>query len=309
MDESNPEVVCDEEGDSPSNGAFLTLGHVLGAIGAAHDPPVGLNDIRVIRHSFNTGEEASLRGEEDLTEEKVWAYTRFQGVSPRQFPADPERYWVVLVADGRRRSRLWGTFENHGEIAAERTATARFFDLRRNDLLEPLANRLVVEWDTPRVWHRRAVSAADMPVLEIADRDKEPFPGFDNVLLTFHKLGEMVSDRRYLEWQAALSQVQGIYLVTDASNGKQYVGKADGAEGILGRWRAYTGDGHGGNRALRDLAQISIGAGGAKTDHARHFRFSILRVFGPSTSPSTVDTAETHYKEALMTRKFGLNRN
>lgn len=45
-----------EEGYSASASAFLTLGHVLSAIGSEHDPPIGLNDIRVIRHSFNTGE-------------------------------------------------------------------------------------------------------------------------------------------------------------------------------------------------------------------------------------------------------------
>ncbi|MBN7434615.1 GIY-YIG nuclease family protein [Mycobacteroides abscessus subsp. abscessus] len=265
--------------------------------------------MRVIRHSFNTGEELGLRGPEDLTDDKVRQYTRFQGASPRQFPAQPERFWVVLVADGQRRSRLWGVFENHGEITSERTAEVRFFDLHRSDFLKPLVNRLVVEWDTPRVWHRRAARVADMPVLEIADRDQVPFPGFDKVLLTFHELGEVVSDRRYADWQVALSQVQGIYLITDSSNGRQYVGKADGAERILQRWKSYAQDGHGGNHALEELANISIGAGGGKTDHARHFRFSILRVFGPSTSPSEVDDAESHYKRALMTREFGLNRN
>jgi len=200
-------------------------------------------------------------------------------------------------------------FENRGEVSAERTAEARFFDLRRSDFLKPLANRLVVEWDTPRVWHRRTASAARMPVLEIADRDQVPFPGFDKVLLTFHELGEMVSDRRYADWQVALSQVQGIYLITDSSNGRQYVGKADGAERLLQRWKSYALDGHRWQPRAEDLAKISIGAGGGKTDHARHFRFSILRVFGPSTSPSEVDDAESHYKRAFMTREFGLNRN
>ena len=50
---------------------------------------------------------------------------------------------------------------------------------------------------------------------------------------------------------------------------------------------------------MRELAQISIGQGGAKTDHARHFVFSLLRVFGPSTSSSEVDAAESLYKMAL----------
>jgi hypothetical protein len=101
-----------DKGDSPVADAFLTLGHVLAAVGAEHNPPIGLNDIRVIRHAFNTGEELGLRGPEDLTEDRVREYTRFQGISPRQCPAEPERYWVVLVADGQRRSRLWGAFEN-----------------------------------------------------------------------------------------------------------------------------------------------------------------------------------------------------
>jgi len=290
-------------------GPNLTLGHVLTAIGEQHDPPISLNDIRLIRHSFNTGDEGGLQGPGDLNEDRVRAYTRSQAFPARRFPAEPEPYWLVLVADGQRRSRLWGTFANHGEISAERTATNRFFDLRRHSFLDPLVGRLVVEWDVPLVWNRQAAAAASMPVLEIADRDTVPFPGYDNILLTFHALTEMVSDDRYADWRVALREVQGIYLITDSSNGKQYVGKANGAERILGRWTDYAGDGHGGNRALRELAEASIGAGGAKTDHARHFVFSILRVFGPSTASSEVDAAESHYKKALMTRDFGLNRN
>jgi hypothetical protein len=44
--------------------------------------------------------------------------------------------------------------------------------------------------------------------------------------------------------------VQDIYLITDSSIGKNHVGKADGNERILGRWKNYASDGHGGNRAL-----------------------------------------------------------
>lgn len=219
-------------------------------------------------------------------------------------------YWVVLVADGQRRSRLRCVYENHGEVLAERTESARYWDLRPTDFLAPLADRLVVEWASPRNWHRRAVRAAHLPVLELADRDKVPFPGFDRVLLRFHELQEMTSDHRYADWRAALSEVQSIYLITDASTGRQYVGKADGGERILGRWMAYARDGHGGNVALRELAAAAgVTPGAGRTDHARHFLFSIMRVFGPSTSSTEVDAAESHYKNALMTREFGLNRN
>lgn len=220
---------------------------------------------------------------------------------------------MVFLADGKRRSRLWGTFENHGEVIEERTDEVRCYDLRPSPFLSPLNDRLIVEWDTPRSWHRSAsaASAMRMPVLEIADRDKVPFPGFDGVLLSYQQLMDMVDDPRYSDWRAALSEVQGIYLITDFTNGKQYVGKADGSERILGRWTTYAKDGHGGNIALRELAYISVPgeAKKQKTDHARHFVFSLLRVFGPSTPSTEVNSAESHYKEALMTRQFGLNRN
>lgn len=296
-------------GSGAEHATVLTLGDLLAGIGAKYDPPIRLEDIRVIRHSFNTADPEALQGPEDLTEARVLEYTRSQDRSHRRFPAEPEQYWVLLVADGQRRSRLWGTLENRGEVLHERSSTNRFFDLRPNDFLAPLVNRLVIEWGNPRTWNRSATSAANLPVLEIADRDKVPFPGFDRLLLTFHELGELVTSDRYADWRAALSEVQGIYLITDSSTGKQYVGKADGAEQILGRWTAYARDGHGGNRALRELADLSVGRGKAKTDHARNFVFSLLRVFGPSTPTWEVDAAESHYKKALMTGKFGLNRN
>lgn len=295
---------------NPSLAASLRLGHVLNQLGLEHDPPIGLADLHLIRHTFNPDDLHGLSGPEDVTPGRVFDYTRSQDISNRKFPAAPERYWVVFIADGQRRARLFGSFENRGELIDERTPSVRYFDLRPSSFLESLANRLVVEWSTPRNWHRRATSAADLPVLEIADRDKVPFPGFDYVELPYRQLQDMVTDARYANWRAALSEVQGIYLITDATNGKQYVGKADGAERILGRWTSYARDGHGGNVALRELAFVSAGGSwSVKTDHARHFVFSILRVFGPSTSSSEVNAAESHYKSALMTREFGLNRN
>jgi hypothetical protein len=141
--------------DQYAERTFLMFGHVLASIGGEHDPSIKLDDIRVIRHSYNTGEATGLRGPEDTTEERIRVYTRFQGISPRQFPVKPERYWVVLIADGQRRSRLWGTFEIFGEVASERTADARFFDLRRARFLEPLANRLVSPATSTGVSRRR----------------------------------------------------------------------------------------------------------------------------------------------------------
>jgi len=120
--------------------------------------------------------------------------------------------------------------------------------------------------------------------------------------LSYRELQEVIEDSRYASWRTALGAVQGIYLIADASTGKLYVGKADGAQRILGRWTTYARDGHGGNVAFRELAAVDRA-------HAHHFQFSILRVFGPSVPTAEVDAAESHYKDALLSRLFGMNRN
>ncbi|MEJ3406111.1 GIY-YIG nuclease family protein [Rathayibacter sp. YIM 133350] len=97
-------------------------------------------------------------------------------------------------------------------------------------------------------------------------------------------------------WRTALSSVVGVYLITDTRDGRHYVGKAHGVENIRQRWNAYPTNGHGGNVELRRL-------------HPTSFRFSLLRVFDPSTPTRDIDIAESHFKDALDSRRHGLNRN
>lgn len=278
---------------SPGWTGELNLGHVLASSG------LDLADVVVLRHTFTAG---GLETSADLTTETVLAYTREQALV-NKLGKDPPRFWLVFMADGARRSRLLTAFENHGELTARRTATSRFFDLRPTGLLEGLRGRLVVAWSRDAVnWAKTGESAARFPVVEIADPEAVPFPGFDRVLVSHSELRDVVNEARYASWRTALGAVQGIYLIADTSTGGLYVGKADGAERILGRWSQYARDGHGGNVALRDLA-------GLDASHAQHFRFSLLRVFGPSVPMPEVDEAEAHYKRALLTREYGLNRN
>lgn len=271
----------------------LRLGHLLAATG------LGLDEIVVLRHTYTSG---GLRSSEDLTPEKVLEYTRWQGVG-NKMSKNPPRYWLVFMAEGGRRSRLHVVYENLGEDLDQRTPTMRCFTLRPSELLSSLTRRLVVEWSKDAVnWAKTGEVASGFSVLEIADPTVVPFPGFDDLVLTYGELQDVVDDSRYASWRTALGAVQGIYLITDTSTGQVYVGKADGAERILGRWTTYARDGHGGNVALRELARVD-------PSHPRHFQFSILRVFGPSVPKAEVDLAERHFKQALLSIRFGLNRN
>lgn len=271
----------------------LTLAHILNAAG------LDLADVMVLRHTHTRD---GLETAADLTPANVLHYTRRQELN-NKVGKTPPRYWLVFMADGARRSRLITVYQNYGEVPEEQTGKLRYFDLRPTDLLSALVRRLVVEWSKDAVnWAKTGASAATFPVVEIADPEAVPFPGFDRVLVTRGELRDVIEDSRYAAWRTALGSVQGIYLIADTSNGQLYVGKADGGERILGRWTQYARDGHGGNIALKALA-------GLDPTRARHFQFSILRVFGPSVPTADVDEAESHYKRALLTREHGLNRN
>lgn len=160
-----------------------------------------------------------------------------------------------------------------------------------------LRNRLVVGWRSPRTWWMQGVTAASYPVNGIADAEPIPFPGFDKLVLSYPRLQAVMRERRYASWNTALSSVKGIYPITDTRDGRHYVGKADGLESIRQRWNAYAANGHGGNVELRGL-------------DPRTFRYSLLRVFDPSTPTSEINDAEGHYILALDSRvPHGLNRN
>jgi hypothetical protein len=273
----------------------LHLGDILEACG------VDLSSLLLLRHTY-TATEHGLRAGSSLTTDSVRAYTRHQDVKGSKVPSKPPALWLTFMADGGRRSRFVCAYENRGEVAVEGTASDRFFDLHESDLLSTLRGRLVIQWGKDTInWAKSGSSAARYPVVEIADPEIVEFPGYDRLLLNFDQLLSVVEDSRYARWQTALAAVQGIYLIADSTNGHLYVGKADGHDRILGRWRAYAHDGHGGNKALRDLAERD-------EDHARHFRFSILRVFGPQATAMEVNEAESHFKRALLSMQpLGMN--
>ncbi|CCE56391.1 MAG TPA: hypothetical protein DHV38_01155 [Corynebacterium casei] len=268
----------------------LTLGPIM------HDAGINYGDALAIRHVFITShDDTGERGIHiDSTAEEILTYTSSQSAATHKFPHVPPRFWLVFIREGGNQARLWKVVENHGE--ASNDGIRRIFTLTESERMSDLAGRLVINWRAPRTWRLNGATVANYAVETIAEAEPIPFPGFDNLILSYALLQSVIRDSKYASWRTALSSVKGIYLITDTRSGRHYIGKADGPESIHQRWHSYAANGHGGNKELKALNPDS-------------FRFSLLRIFDPSTPNSIIDSAESHFKLALDTRIHGLNSN
>lgn len=266
----------------------LSVGPIVQAAG------INLDDALAIRHVFiPLHEDTNSHGiTTDSTDAEILTYTAAQSNNPRKFPLHPPRFWLVFIREDSQQARLWKVVENHGEITSD--GLHRTFNLTESDLLDDLAGRLVIGWNSPRTWCLKGTTVARYPVQTIADAEPVPFPGFDNLVLSYQKLQAVMREPAYASWRTALGAVKGIYLITDTRTGLHYIGKAEGAENIRQRWYSYAVTGHGGNVRLKQL----------KPDT---FRFSLLRIFDPSTPSSIINGAESHFKVALDSIRHGLN--
>ena len=146
----------------------------------------------------------------------------------------------------------------------------------------------------------------ELEVLQILPSvfDGEDFPGYDKVRLTYKQLKTII-DRQKRDWIGALENQKAVYLITDLSNGKNYVGSATGENGmLLQRWTAYAENGHGGNKELKEIVDCY------GIDYVRkNFQYSILENYNARVDKNIILARESWWKETLCTRVFGYNKN
>lgn len=129
--------------------------------------------------------------------------------------------------------------------------------------------------------------------------DNDNFPGYDKVNISWQELSRVIEKDT---WKTALQNQKGVYLITDVSNGKRYVGSAYGENMLLGRWKDYIKTGHGDNEELKKLS----------FDHIKDkFRYSILDIFKSTTNDNIITERESWWKKVLLSRdeKYGYNEN
>lgn len=177
-----------------------------------------------------------------------------------------------------------------------------YFDLEPIDLLKDYEGRLMIDWGkSTRMWHQRGTT--EKPIVAIQADEKKIFSGFENLILTYDELKEIVENPTIYEaWHTALSSVNAIYLIVDQETGKQYVGSAYGRDGLLGRWSCYVSSRHGNNKLMKELIC-------AYPERYHHFQFSILQILPKTVTDDEVIQTESLYKRKLLTIPFGMNGN
>lgn len=130
----------------------------------------------------------------------------------------------------------------------------------------------------------------------------EEFSDYNKVLLTKSKLDLIVS-QNIPSWEGALSNVSGVYIITDKATGRIYVGSATGESGIWQRWCEYSENGHGGNIELIALLKEK------GSSYCSNFQYSILEIADTHSSSIDVLDRESHWKNILCSKVHGYNAN
>ncbi len=157
---------------------------------------------------------------------------------------------------------------------------------------------------TPRVNLESQIDRLSVVELLRQEYSGRPYPGASNIDISFGELETVIRLGRP-DWQGALAETKGVYLITDIKTSMLYVGSAYGEGGVWSRWQNYIETGHGQNTALKELVQRE-----GKDYCRQNFRFSILDHMLPGTLDDDVIRRETYWKQILRSRgEFGFNRN
>lgn len=186
------------------------------------------------------------------------------------------------------------------------------YDLELMDDYSDLRKRLIVRLSRPigrEIYNKLfATVLRDFKpeIFELAPSTKlGPFPGYDSVLLTHRQL-QTIYRMEAPDWKKALSNVKGVYCITNRADGHLYIGSASGESGgIWQRWSAYANvnDLTGGNKAFEDFK---------KTDAdyiIDHFTYAILEIFDMKTKKDVITERERFWKNVFYSVKKGMNRN
>lgn len=180
------------------------------------------------------------------------------------------------------------------------------YEIEEVDVGKHLIGRLKIEVSLSR---GRAFNLENMyEKIKVSEILKEPyrgavFPGYENISLKLSELDIIYKNSRP-DWQTALQNMKGVYLISDMKTGKKYVGSAYNDMGIWARWGQYLETGHGYNIGLKSIE------GSGREYGLKNFKLTLIEVWPFKTADKFIIQRESFWKNALLTRgDFGYNKN
>lgn len=215
-------------------------------------------------------------------------------------------YFVSFIGEESTSSRFVGVYKNNGILYmlpdCKGKAHARF-DIKEIDGFELLKERVVIDWNNPRVWMQHY---NEMPVIRIdrglLENNLPVFVRYEDVVLNYIQLQTIINSNNQ-EWRSRLESCNCIYLILDKNNGKQYVGSTYNSKGIWGRWSDYAKTGHGNDVELKKCID-------ADPKYAeKYFQWCILETLPIKILEKHAIERESLYKRKLGTINHGHNNN
>ncbi|MCY4313876.1 MAG: GIY-YIG nuclease family protein [Gammaproteobacteria bacterium] len=217
------------------------------------------------------------------------------------------REYIFSLIDFYHESYIW-LFGGVYRVLERGVANDNSYKIKELPEFSPYVGRLKIK--LPKLPRGRAFYLEShfnqMEISEILKQSYsgEQFPGYENINHPFSTL-KVIFRQSKPDWRAALENIKGVYVITDKSNGKAYVGSAYGDSGIWSRWSYYIDTGHG---WTKELAQIIDSQGPEYAEN--NFTFSLLEYRPMKTDDKFIIDRESYWKEVFLSRgKFGYNEN
>ncbi len=201
-------------------------------------------------------------------------------------------YIISFIGLERKRSIFIGVFKVNDTTVKN---GQYHYDLEPVTAFNDLVDRLVIDWGKNAIaWHQW-YDKQSKEVIEILPRGYiGNFPGLLDFVLEYDELHSLINNpEANHDWRQHLSSVNGIYMILDSSTGMQYIGSANGKNGIWQRWSDYAANGHGGNKELISLQKKN-------SHHHRNFKFSVLQ-----SLPSNITQRELSRLKTCIKKNWG----
>jgi len=263
--------------------------------------------INLVRHK-DTREKQLVNGNEIVGNPYDWyrndknTFMAYQSEQHRDVFKDVD-YIVSFIGESSTTARFIGVYE----IDKSKTAFySNKFHYKMSEVLgfDELKERVIIEWGQATLsWHQW-LDKNDKEVIEITPGLDYIFPGYSQIIITLGQMQNIIIEKEYPEWKKMLSSFNCIYIISDKSKERVYIGSTYNQEGIWKRWKEYAQtNGHGNNVELKKIYEED------NSYLKKNFTWSILEILPIGISNNEAIKKETLYKQKLGKCVCSLNNN